>query len=149
MSNHHTPLNASQRQRLLVTCKHVDRLLSELEETFNATTTVSVFPEYVNDLTLEEQKTIEDHIARIRKRLLDVLATQSLAPETPRISASHSMHVNLTFIEIAITELAPHYVRGYGPVSEQGGADLNRTIAQLQSSVGELHSYILRAHSPK
>jgi hypothetical protein len=141
-----TTLNASQRQRLFVTCKHVDRLLGDLEETLNASATGSVFPEYVNDLTPVEQKTIEDHIARIRRQLLDVLVTQSLAPETPHISASHSLHVNLTFIEIAITELSPHYMRGYGPVSEQGGADLNQIIAELQSSIGELHRYVLQPH---
>ena len=57
-------LNASQRQRLLVTCKHVDRLLGDLQALLNPSETGSVFPEHVNDLTSVEQKTIEDYIAR-------------------------------------------------------------------------------------
>ena len=90
---------------------------------------------------------IEDYIARLRGQLLQVLAKQSLAPEEPHISAAHAIHVSLTFIEIAIAELAPHYMRGYGAVSEQGASDLHGVIAELQSTVKELHRYLLESSS--
>ena len=38
-------------------------------------------------------------------------------------------------------------MRGYGPVSEQGAADLNSVIAELQSTVKELHRYLLPSRS--
>jgi hypothetical protein len=128
---------------LLITCKHIDSLLGDIETTLNAAASKSVFPSYVGDVTPLQRKTVEDYIARLRGQLLEVLAGQSLAPENPRISASHSIHVNLTFVEIAIAELAPHYMRGYGPVSDQGSTDLYGIIAELQSTVKELHRYIL------
>jgi hypothetical protein len=140
-------LNPSQRQRLLGTCKHIDRLLGDIEETLNAVASKSAFPEYVGDITPQQRKTIEEHITRLRGQLLRVLARQSLAPEEPRISAAHAIHVGLTFIEIAIAELAPHYMRGYGPVSEQGVSDLHGVIAELQSTVKELHLYLLESSS--
>ena len=140
-------LNPSQRHRLLVTCKHIDQLLTNVEQTLDAAASKSVFPEYVGDITPGQRTTIEDHIARLRGELLQVLARQSLAPEEPRISATHAIHVDLTFIEIAITELAPHYMRGYGPVSEQGAKDLHGVIAELQSTVKELHRYLLESSS--
>ncbi len=71
-------------------------------------------------------------------------AGQSLAPENPRIPATRSIHVALTFVEIAIAELAPHYLRGYGPVSERGAADLQGIVAELQSAVKEMHRYVLQ-----
>ncbi len=147
LHEHHTNLNSSQRHRLLVTCKHIDKLLGSIEETLNAAASKSVFPGYVGDITSRQRKTIEDCIARFRGQLLQVIARQSLAPEEPRISASHAIHVGLTFIEIAIAELAPRYMRGYGPVSEQGAADLNGVIAELQSTVKELHRYLLPSRS--
>jgi hypothetical protein len=143
MRDDHTTLNPSQRQHLLITCKHIDSLLGDIETTLNAAASKSVFPSYVGDITPLQRKTVEDYIARLRGQLLEVLAGQSLAPENPRISASHSIHVNLTFVEIAIAELAPHCMRGYGPVSDQGSTDLYRIIAELQSTVKELHRYIL------
>ena len=140
-------LNSSQRQRLLITCKHIDKLLSDMEETLSATASKSVFPGYVGDISPRQKKKIADYIATLRAQLLQVLATQSLAPEEPHISAAHAIHVDLTFIEIAIAELAPHYMRGYGPVSEQGATDLHRAIAELQSTVKELHGYGLQSSS--
>ena len=80
----------------------------------------------------------------MRGQLLQVLAGQSLAPEKPRVSAVHSIHVNLTFVDIAIAELAPHYMRGYGPVSEKGAAELNGIVAELQSAIKELTRYVLQ-----
>ncbi len=141
----HITLNPSQRQRLLVTCKHIDKLLGNIEETLNAAASKSVFPGYLGDILPQQRKTIEDYIARLREQLLQVLARQSLAPEEPRISAAHAIHVDLTFIEIAIAELAPHYMRGYGAVSEQGASDLQGVIAELQSTVKELHGYVLQS----
>jgi len=132
-------LNPSQRQRLLITCKHIDKLLGDIEGILNAAASRSVFPSYVGDITDPQRRTIEGDIARLRGKLLQVLASQSLAPEQPRISAAHAIHVDLTFIEIAIAELAPHYMRGYGPVSEQGTADLHGVVAELQSTVKGLH----------
>jgi GTP-binding protein EngB required for normal cell division len=140
----HITLNASQRQHLLITCKHIDTLLGNVEETLNTAASKSVFPNYVGDITALQRKTIEDYIARIRGQLLQVLAGQSLAPEPPRISTAHSVHVNLTFVDIAIAELAPHYMRGYGSVSDEGAADLNGIVAELQSAVKELLRYVLQ-----
>jgi len=135
-------LNASQRHRLLITCKHIDHLLGDIEATLNATASKGVFSSYVNDITPLQQKTIEDYIAQLRERLLHVLASQSLAPEDPHISAAHSIEVGLTFIEVAIEELAPRYMRGYGPVSEEGASDLYRIMANLQSVSKELNHYV-------
>lgn len=147
LREHHITLNPSQRQRLLVTCKHIDKLLGNIEDTLNAAASKSVFPGYLGDITPQQRKTIEDYIAGLRQQLLQVLAKQSLAPEEPRISAGHAIHVDLTFIEIAIAELDPHYMRGYGAVSEQGATDLHGVIAELQSTVKGLHGYLLRSNT--
>ena len=144
MHDDHITLNGSQRQHLLITCKHIDKLLGDVEATLNAAASKTVFPNYVNDITAVQRKTIEDYIGRVRGQLLQVLAGQSLAPEQPRVSVVHSIHVNLTFVDIAIAELAPHYMRGYGPVSEEGASDLNGIVAELQSAIKELTGYILQ-----
>ncbi|HEY4899314.1 MAG TPA: hypothetical protein VIH91_00715 [Terriglobales bacterium] len=147
MRDHPITLNPSQRQRLLITCKHIDKLLGDIEDTLNAAASKSVFPSYIGDITPLQRKTIEDYIGRLRGQLLQVLARHSLAPELPRISATHSIDVGLTFIEIAIAELDPHYMRGYGPVSAEGASDLKGVIAELQSAVKELHRYVLQPGS--
>ena len=140
-------LNSSQRQHLLITCKHIDGLLGAIEETLNASASKCIFPSYVGDITPLQRKSIEDSIARLRDQLLQVLAGQSLALPEPHISALHSIHVGLTFVDIAIAELDPRYMRGYGPVSELGAADLHGVMAELQSAAKQMRRYILELRS--
>ena len=147
MDEKHSTLNASQRHRLLITCKHIDTLLESIEETLNASASKRVFTSYVDDISPQQRQAIEEHIARIREQVLRVMTEQSLAPEEPRISAAHSIDVGLSFIEIAIAELAPRYMRGYGPVSERAATDLQRIVGELQAVVRELHRYMARPRS--
>ncbi len=35
-------------------------------------------------------------------------------------------------------------MRGYGPISQEGAADLNGIVTELQSAVKELHRYVLQ-----
>jgi len=147
LDERYSTLNASQRHRLLITCKHIDGLLGSMEETLNTAASKRIFASYIDDIAPQQRKLIEEYIARIREQLLQVLAGQSLAPEEPGISAAHSIHVGLSFIEIAIAELAPRYMRGYGPVSERAATDLQRMIAELQSVVKELHRYLPQPRS--
>jgi hypothetical protein len=95
LDDNSTGLNPTQRQRLLITCKHIDKLLEDIENTLHAASSKCVFPNYVNDLTPLQRGAIEDYVARFRGQLLKVLGTQALSPEQPCISASHAIHVGL------------------------------------------------------
>jgi hypothetical protein len=135
-------LSLSQRNRLLVTCKHIDRLLGDVEATLNTAVSNSVFPNYIEDVSSFQRKAIEAQIANLRGKLLQVLDSQSIAPEQPQISATHSIRVGLTFVDIAITELAPRHMRGYGVVSDEGAEDLLEIVASLQSGVREMQKQL-------
>jgi hypothetical protein len=101
-----------------------------------------VFPNYIEDVSSFQRKAIEAQIANLRGKLLQVLDSQSIAPEQPQISATHSIRVGLTFVDIAITELAPRHMRGYGVVSDEGAEDLLEIVASLQSGVREMQKQL-------
>lgn len=143
-----SPLNDPQQRALRISCQHMDRLLEDIEDALNPARSHSVFPKYVQDIAPVQRKTIEDYIVRIRAQLLRVLAGQLIAVEKPKITASHSIHTALTFVEIAIEELSPSRMSGYGPVSESGSADLNGVMQELQSIVQQLHGYVLQRDFP-
>jgi small GTP-binding protein len=141
-------LNDSQQRNLRISCKHIDGLLQSIEEVLSPARSNSVFPKYIQDITPIQRKTIEDYLARIRAQLLRVLAGQAIEVEKPRITASHAIHTALTFVEIAIEELSPSRMQGYGPVSEVGSADLNGMMQELKSIVQQLHVYVLQRSAP-
>lgn len=141
-------LNDAQQRNLRISCQHMDELLKDIEEVLNPARSKSVFPKYIHDIAPVQRKTIEDYLARIRAQLIRVLAGQAIEVEKPRITASHAIHAALTFVEIAIEELSPDSMRGYGPVSETGAADLNGVVGELQSIVQQLHGYVLQRSAP-
>ena len=124
-------LNESQQRRLRVTCEYIDKQLSEIEAVMNQASSQAVFPRYASEIPQAQRKTIEGYLARIRARLLRVLEGQNIKQPKPSIPPAHALNVSLTFIEIAIEELYPKYMRGYGAVPESVAADLNGIVGEL------------------
>jgi GTP-binding protein EngB required for normal cell division len=145
MGSSHNPeqlLNEFQRNRLSVTCSYIDKLLKDIEEVLNATASKSPFPKYVSDISPAQRRVIEDYIARFRSQLLRVLEGMRIPVPAARISAVHSLRTSLTFIDIAVEELKPRYMRGYGEVPEKAQESLNGIVAELDGLVRQLNAYL-------
>jgi hypothetical protein len=135
-------LNEAQQRRLTITCKYIDDLLCDMEHALHSTASESPFPRYVVDVTIEQAKEIEGHIRSLRSQLLRTLDWQHLKPEPPEIPVSRSITTDLSFIEIAIEELKPRYLRGCGAVPADAVEGLNREIHELLSLVKNMESYL-------
>ena len=141
-------LNEYQLRALLASCHHMDKLLTDIEDILGAPESKSVFPKYIDDLSPIQHRTIQDYIRQLRAQLLRVVAAQGIEPEKPKIAASHAVHATVTFVEIAIAELRPEKMRGYGQVSETARSDLNGLVQELHSSAQQLHRYVLEKQAP-
>ena len=135
-------LNETQQRRLSVTCRYIDRLLSDIEQALHSATSSSPFPQYVIDITPAQARVIEDHIRRLRSQLLRALDWQHMKPEPSQIPITRSIAVNLTFIDIAIEELKPSYMRGCGAVPEDAVDELNGVVHELRSVAGSMQRYL-------
>jgi GTP-binding protein EngB required for normal cell division len=131
-------LNASQQHRLIVTCQYVDRLLGDLERVFIEADANSPFGRYTSDLAPAEKRLVHDYIARLRTQLARMLDTQGLSPTPQRVGLRHSLLTLLTFVDIAVEELKPHYMRGYGAVAPEAAAALNGIAEELHGTIGQL-----------
>jgi hypothetical protein len=137
-----TGLNEAQRRRLSVTCEYIDKLLSDVEEILNQDSSRSPFPRHVVDLTPEQRRELEEHMARLREQLLRALAWQGLKPEPADIPASRAVLTHLNFIDIAIEELRPRYMRGSGALAEGVGEELNRVADELRKAAQGMEQYL-------
>lgn len=137
-------LSEAQLRRLFISCQHMDKLLADIEDILSASESTSVFPKYVDDLSPVQHERIQDFIRQLRTQLLRVIARQGIKSEKARIATSHAIHAAMTFVEIAIEELRPEKMRGYGQVSEAGATDLNEVVQELHSSAQQLHQYLLQ-----
>jgi hypothetical protein len=135
-------LNSNHARRLSVTCRHIDKLLADMENALAAAGSKQVFPEYLLDVAPAQRRVIEDYIARIRVQLARVLDGLGFERPEPSIPVSRSLHIALTFINIAAVELQPRYMRGYGEISTTAAADLNRIAAELVALTTEFDRYV-------
>jgi GTP-binding protein EngB required for normal cell division len=135
-------LNESQARRLRVTCQYIDKILADVESILNAAASKAAFPRYSSDIAPAQRRTIEDYVSRIRAQLLRVLEGQGIPREEPQIPASRAVHVMLGAVDIAVEELKPKYMRGYGEVPESVATELNGIVGELAGLVSRLDSYL-------
>jgi GTP-binding protein EngB required for normal cell division len=141
---HTTPgsLNEFQARRLRVTCQYIDKLLGEVEVILSTSASKAAFPRYSADVAPAQRRTIEDYIVRLRAQLVRVLDGQGIPWEKPFIPASRAIHVALGAIDIAVEELKPNYMRGYGDLPEAAAVELNGIVGELRGLVSKLDRYL-------
>jgi hypothetical protein len=113
-----------------------------MESVLHAAASKSPFPRYVADLTPAQSGVIEDHIHRLRLQLVRTLAWQHMEPQPPEIPATRAVITDLSFIEVAIEEMKPRYMLGYGAVPEDAVSELNGVIDELRSVVQGMQRYL-------
>jgi hypothetical protein len=142
VSGEHNSLNSNHERRISVTCRHIDKLLAEMEAALSVSTSNAAFPQYDPDLTAAQRLVIEDFIARIRAQLIQILDGQAIERPAADIPVSRLLHSHLTFMDIAAEELKPQHMRGYGEVPAAAALELNRIAGELQELVRQFHHYL-------
>ncbi|MDE3155156.1 MAG: hypothetical protein KGN76_08635 [Acidobacteriota bacterium] len=139
------PLNENQQRHLLVSCQYIDKLLTDVLDLAMPPTAASPFSRYADDLTPTQKAVLRDSVQRIRVLMIGILAAQGIAPAPGRVSAQHALHTALGFIEIAVDELRPRHMRGYGAVQAEAEPLLNGIVTDLQEAVRELAACLGRS----
>jgi GTP-binding protein EngB required for normal cell division len=135
-------LNEHQQRHLLVSCRHIDKLLAEIEDVLTASTSGSPFPRYRSGLLPVQKKVVEDYLQRIRARLVRVLASQDMHVEPPSIDSTFAIRTVLMFADNAIEELRPKYMRGYGAVPPAVVPEIEGLVDELRSVIQKLSEYL-------
>lgn len=135
-------LNEAQQRRLGITCQYIDKLLGDVELILHEAASKSPFPRHVVNVTPVQTRVLEDYIRRVREQLLRALAWQGLHPDPPDIPATRAILSHLAFVDIAIEELKPSYMRGSGAVGESAADELNGVVHELRSVVQSMERYI-------
>jgi hypothetical protein len=142
--NEQIDLNEHHRRRLLVSCQYIDRLLSSIENAV-ADHALTAFPRYIRDINAEERNEVRKEVAKLRGQLLEFLRRWGIATPEPAISARHSIETSLGYIDIAVEELKPRHLRGYGTVPAPLVPELTTSVEALQTAVKTTISMIKEA----
>lgn len=133
--------NEPQRRRLLSTASYIDKLLLDIEQILSASTSGG-FPKYKNPLAPVQVRVVRDYIKRLRQQIVRVLADLDIPLPEPTFDSTWSIRVTLQFIEVALEEIAPHRLVGYGSVPESLVRPLAGGIQEMKGIVRQLDSYL-------
>jgi GTP-binding protein EngB required for normal cell division len=137
-------LNEYQARNLSVTCQYIDKMIGEMEQVLNSTASKAAFPKFVGDISASQRRTLEDYFARIRAQLERVLDGQGIPRPEPTIPASRAVFTALLTIDIAVEELRPSYMRGYGEVPPELVTELEGICGELCGLVSRVNQYLLQ-----
>jgi GTP-binding protein EngB required for normal cell division len=135
-------LNENQQRRLRVTCEYIDRLLTEVEGAFDAGVSKAAFPRYGGELSQQERGKIDEYFTRLRGGLKDLLRRHGIQTQTGSIPARRALKVALTYTEIAIEDLEPRRMKGYGEMEAAAADDLSRFSAEMRVLLSEMNRYV-------
>lgn len=130
--------NEAQQRRLLASARHADKLLGEIEQILRAAESKSPFPKYRPDVAPHQALVLASHIARFRSHLSRALAAAGIEHDQPQFSALHAIRVTLAFVRIAVEEMAPEHLRGYGELPAAAADYLRGLSAELEGLLATL-----------
>jgi GTP-binding protein EngB required for normal cell division len=135
-------MNENHQRHLLATFQHVDNLLSEAERILISAGSPSPFQEYSQDSTPVQRKVTHDYIVRVRETMRRILEELEIPLKRPISGAIWAARSHLSFASIAIADIEPRQMEGYGKISDADRQAMNKTVAELNSILNRLGAYL-------
>jgi GTP-binding protein EngB required for normal cell division len=135
-------MNDNHQRHLLVSFRQIDNLLSEAEHVLAAAGSASPFAQYAQDSTPVQRKVMHDYIQRVREAMARAMAELSLPRPAPVCGALWSARGHITFATIAVAEMEPKRMRGYGALSEADTKAIDSIVAELNAALDRLTAYL-------
>ena len=135
-------MNENHQRHLCSTFQHVDNLLSEAERILISSGSPSPFQEYSHDSTSVQRKVTHDYIIRVREAMRRILEELKFPLKPPISGALWAARSHLSFATIAVAEIEPVRMKGYGKLSGEDEQTLNKIVADLNLILNRLGAYL-------
>lgn len=135
-------MNENHQCHLLSTFQHVDNLLPEAEHILISASSPSPFQEHTQDSTPVQRKVTHDYILQVRETMRRVLEELEIPTKRPVSGAIWAARSRVLFAVIAIADIRPKPMRGYGELSESDEAMMSQIVAELNAALSRLGTYL-------
>jgi len=135
-------MNENHQRHLLTTFHYVDNLLSEADHILASAGSASPFQEYSQDSTPVQRKVTHDYILRVREAMRRILEELKIPLKPPISGALWAARNHLAFAGIAIAEIEPRHMLGYGKLLGEERQTLDKIVAELNAVLNRLKAYL-------
>jgi len=137
-----SPLNDHHRRHILQGFLSIDKQMAELEALIVQSGMPSPFSPSVRDLSPTECRVVQDHFARIRSAMRAHLDDLSIPLEVRQTSMRWAFETSLMMLQIAVDDMGPKQLAGYGAVEPTGQAAVARIQDDLTRLFDRVRAYL-------
>ena len=135
-------VNENQARALTSTFAHIEDLFAGVERAMLASEDPSTFSPYLADVSPVQRQVIADSLALLRAKMRETLDSLGIRIVSSKTGGLWRIRTNLSFAEIAIEDVSPSRLRGYGSL-DSGAAELvERLEADLERDLRNLGIYL-------
>lgn len=134
-----TPLH---KNALLSTCLYMESRLNEMEPLLAQAKRPSPLDRHVHDLSPAEAKVMEDYFARIRSTMVTCLQKHGIPITVDRVSLRWSLQTSMIDLSIAVAEVAPQRLGGYGELDDAGCQEVLSMQQELDRLLDRVMAYL-------
>jgi len=142
-------LSPLHQRALLATCRHIESRLSEMEPLLAQGKRPSALNQYIHDLSPTETEVVEDYFARIRSTMVSCLEEHGIPVEMHRVSLRWSLQTTVEFLSVAVAEVGPNRLRGYGKLDAAGRQEIESIQQELNRLLNHVAAYLRNGPDPQ
>lgn len=135
-------MNDSHKRSFLFGFLDIHRRMAEIEAMLAQSLTPSAFSQHVGDLSPTERRVIQDYFARVRSTMLACLEETGIPLETRQTSLRWALQCGMIFLDIAVAEMSPDRLGGYGPLDAAGQAQAVKIQQELTRVFNRVATYL-------
>jgi hypothetical protein len=125
-----------QQQSFAVAFMDVHDRLTHMESFIAQADRATPFGRYVGDMTADERKVVQDYFMQIRDAMQALLAANQIPLQLTPNSLRWALETGLVYVQVAVEEMSPERLRGYGTLTPEG-QDAALAIKQELSRIVE------------
>ena len=135
-------LSQNHRRHILHGFLSVHKQMAELEALLVQSGTTSPFSQSVKDVSPTECRVVQDHFARIRSAMLAHLDDLGIPLEVRTTSVRWIFETNLMHLQVAVDDMGPKRLAGYGALDPTGQAAVARIQDDLTRLLERVRAYL-------
>ncbi len=135
-------MNDSHQRSILFTFLDVHRRMADMEAQVVQAGDPSPFTSYVADLSPIEARVVRDYFCRIREAMRCWLAECDIPLAPKRTSLRWALQCGTSFLGVAVSEIAPSRLAGYGPLGAGDPERVVRIQEDLQRLIDRASAYL-------
>lgn len=141
-------VETSVRRALAAHFVYLDELLAKTQAACGVARTSRLFYRYELDVPQAGLASILEGVARFRRQLDSFGARWGLDLPAQQVLSSHALAVDLQFLDIALEEMSPSSLSGYGALGDDFVQEYEALQKALRAEIGSMTNAIVETGKP-